>query len=84
MSTLAYQLEAPKVAVPVDTRTRRQKLAENLFLIMIAVSLFNIAAIYVRFRHGNELAINPALIALTALAIPIANPPKTISANATS
>ena len=76
MSTLAYQLEAPKVAVPVDTRTRRQKLAENLFLIMIAVSLFNIAAIYVRFRHGNELAINPTLIALTALAIPIANPPK--------
>ncbi len=75
MSSLATQIEIP-APKPVDSRVRRLRVAENIFLFTIAVFVCNIAALLVRFRHGHELPINPFLAALSAIAILVADPPK--------
>jgi hypothetical protein len=75
VSSIATQIEFSAVQ-RVDSRARRLRVAENIFLFTIAVFVFNIAAMLVRFRHGHELPINPFLAVLSAIAILIADPPK--------
>ena len=75
MSSIAAQFDVP-VDKPVDTRSRRLRVAENIFLFLIGITLVNIASLFVRFRHGQELAINPLLVMAAAIAIMIARLPK--------
>jgi hypothetical protein len=60
VSSLATQIEIP-APKPVDSRARRLRVAENIFLFTIAVFVCNIAALIVRFRNHHELPINPFL-----------------------
>lgn len=75
MSTVATQFEAPASQVK-DLRPPRQRIAEYIFLFLIAFSLLNVVSIVLRYFDVDELPINPVVVAVSALAILITNPPK--------